>query len=766
MRFIAPSTATKSPQRRLQEGQAIVLIALLMLVLFAMLGLAIDSGRAYVDRRDLQAAVDAAALATGDWYENFSDLAGTSGYGAVPHGVKNFETDLHLYSGPDSGPGPYPCAAPPLGCPGWPYVGPLSNLRQDTYNVTYQGGAMTLTVQATNTQYNGYQFVYTVVHQLPLAFMQIFGGPTTATITATATSVVGNQRQSPALLTLSTANCATNLSGAGRLTVLGDTYSNGTVCTGALNLREAGNCYGAAGSACSAASYWCYNSTPGFIPYDPNATPPPGPPHPAGACAFGDVQGGPVVPAPSLPDPGYLAPGVPFYPGPAGMTGRGTYTEMTPGFYNGFFLSGPGCYFLDAGVYTWNGGYTSHGGMVSNELKPPDEALWNGPPGSTQQTTVNTFWGAGGCAGSFSVASAGVPGGQGMSHQGFAGNWGIELTSVRYDRYRDGTISGNPCFAAGCLRESAPSACHDASTVDLSNQGINVNINVNSPGAQYYNVYINPYGCVGDVGYLGGTGTRNDFSFVNTYPAPVLAAGAALTGGLAPGGWPCAAPGVTLCNINYNSIDNSPTVQTHACSSWARANKNCWAPEDETTPTCFSNCPPQPPVPQENAPFGLQYFANTGGDTANENYCQAALLSGGDPTQPCATAKITPGAVQFYMPVGSCVDQNAGGYTHVFSGEQYNWIVIYQVAGPLPIPPNVATCANPGNPNRMNGNALTQYIGTIYSPSADWIIQGADKSPLSGQVICSTATVTGAGQAGIDFNPNYAPAPPAARLIN
>jgi hypothetical protein len=98
----------------------------------------------------------------------------------------------------------------------------------------------------------------------------------------------------------------------------------------------------------------------------------------------------------------------------------------------------------------------------------------------------------------------------------------------------------------------------------------------------------------------------------------------------------------------------------------------------------------------------------------------------------------------------------------VFSGEQYNWIVIYQVAGPLPIPPNVATCA----PNRMNGNALTQYIGTIYSPSADWQIQGADKSPLSGQVICSTATVTGAGQAGIDFNPNYAPAPPAARLIN
>jgi hypothetical protein len=742
MRFIAPSTATKSPQRRLQEGQAIVLIALLMLVLFAMLGLAIDSGRAYVDRRDLQAAVDAAALATGDWYENYTDLAGTTGWGAVPHGTKVFENNLHLYSGATSN----LC----LPCPA--LVGALNNLTQNTYTVSYPN--LTLTIVATNTQYNGYQFVYTAVHYLPLAFMQIFGGPTTAMITATATSIVGNQRQTPALLTLSTALCATKLQGAGQLTVLGDTYSNGTVCTPVGSLHEAGNCYGAAGSQCSSATYYCYNSNPGFIPYDPNGAPPP--PHPPGACASGDILGGPVVPAPSLPDPGYLAPSVPFYAGPGVMIGHGSYTELTPGAYSGFFLSGPGCYFLDAGVYTWNGNYTSHGGMVSNELKPPDEGQWNGPTGSPAQTGVNTFWGAGGCAGSFSVAATPVGGGQGLQHQSGLGAWGVEVTSVRYDRFLDNSQSGNVCFAApGCMRESAPSACHEASTIDLSNQGINVSIPVNSPGAQYYNVYINPQGCVGDLGYIGGT--RSDFSFVNTFAAPV--AGSTLTGALAPGGWACPAAGVTICNISYNSV---LPATTHACSTWARANKNCWTPEDETPPTCFSNCPPQPAVPQENAQWGLQYFANTGGDTANENYCQAALTSGGDPAQPCAAAKITPGAVQFYFPVGSCVDQNASGYTHVFSGEQYNWIVIYQAAGPLPIPPNLATCA----PNRMNGNALTQYIGTIYSPSADWQIQGADKSPLSGQVICSTAVVTGAGQAGIDFNPNYAPAPPAARLIN
>src|SRR3989442_14553215 len=95
MRFIALSTRPKSRQRKLQEGQAIVLIALLLLVLFAMLGLAIDSGRAYVDRRDQQAAVDAAALAAGDWFENYADLAGST----IPQSVQGYQGDLRLYSG-------------------------------------------------------------------------------------------------------------------------------------------------------------------------------------------------------------------------------------------------------------------------------------------------------------------------------------------------------------------------------------------------------------------------------------------------------------------------------------------------------------------------------------------------------------------------------------------------------------------------------------------------------------------------------------------
>lgn len=100
-------------------------------------------------------------------------------------------------------------------------------------------------------------------------------------------------------------------------------------------------------------------------------------------------------------------------------------------------------------------------------------------------------------------------------------------------------------------------------------------------------------------------------------------------------------------------------------------------------------------------------------------------------------------------------DPNAQGATYVFAGEQYNWIVIYEQPG-APV-----TCSN-----TLNGGAATQYIGTIYTPSSDWKITGGDRSPLAGQVISWTATVSGGAAVGVDFNPNYSPAPPAARLIN
>ncbi len=730
MRFTEPNTRTSARKATLQGGQAIVLIALLILVLFGMLGLAIDSGRGYVDRRDQQTAVDAAALAAGDWWENIPDLNNT----VIPKSVALYESDLRIYNGWQTQ------------SHTWTNVGPQNNLPQDTYTYTFSGN-YTLTVVATDTQFNGYEFQYTSNHQLPLAFIQIFGGPLNVPIAATATAIVGNQRQTPALLTLSTGNCASDLTGSAQLTVLGDVYTNGTACLDA-NLHEAGNCYGAAGSNCSVAQYYCYNATPGFIPY-----PPP--------CQPGDTTGTAVVPAPTLPDPGYLAPSVGYYGLAQGYAqwNRGTWTEMYPGSYGNFHLSGgsASCAFMDPGVYVWTNSYKSDatGSLLSNELKAPREQDYTAP--GTTSTAGIQFWNmnSAGCAGDFSVGvTNGLPGALGLKHKSGAGNWGIELTSVRWDRFLDPTIGPDPCFAPpGCRRESAPSACVSAGTDDVSSAALDVHVLKNAPGAQYYNVYVNPNGC---------DGLQDNFAFVNRFvapgwidfggppafttgPYPNGGAGVILSNGT--GGYPCAAPGHTVCAINYSSL--SPTSLCFAQARFA----NCQTPDNEIGPQCFSSCPPPAGLlSQENGAFSLQYPPYTGGDVANENYCQVSPIPG-NPSSPCATAKITPGAVQFYFPNGSCFDQNAQGATYVYSGEQYNWISIYS-------PPS-NTCNN-----TMNGGASTQFIGTIYTPSANWSISGGDRSPLAGQVICYTATVAGGGSVGIDFNPNYSPAPPAARLIN
>jgi hypothetical protein len=744
-------TEEKAPKRSLQQGQAIVLIALLILVLFGMLGLAIDSGRAYVDRRDQQAAIDASALAAGDWYQNYFDL---NNY-AVPKAVALYQNNLHLYGG-------YASTSHTTA-----NVGVNNNLPQDTYTYNYSAG-YTLTIVATNNQFNGYQFVLTTTHTLPLAFIQVFGGSPSVSIQATASSIVGNQRQTPALLTLSTANCATNLSGAAQLTVLGDIYTNGTACVSA-NLHLAGNCYGAAGSQCSAAAYWCYNSSPGFIPYPP-------------ACIVGsgDTLGTGVVPAPSLNDPGYLAPSVSSYQTtqtPVGTGNRGTYSEMQPGVYASFFhLTGGGCYFLAPGVYSWNGGYQSdaNGSLLSNELKPPDEQLYS-DPGHTSLANPQ-FWNlnSAGCAGDFTLAMVSTPTGNGIAEKGpknKVNQWGVELTSVRYDTFADPAITPNPCFnSPGCARESAPSECQltPGSITNNGTTGLDINITKNAPGAQYYNVYLNVNGC---------DGLQGNFAYYGRYLAPGFkdAGGVPPASGLNPylGGTPPASPDGSALNpwpvptaitLGYTTLQpvNFATVMnfTHLgilytptqCSGLTRT-QGCLPTDNEKQPQCFQSCPVAPgTLSQENAKMTLQYAPNTGGDLTNENYCVVSPNPGVS-TAPCQGAQITPGAVQFYLPNGSCFTQNSTGATYVFSGKQYNWIAIYS--------PPANTCAN-----KLNGGSATQFIGTIYTPGAGWTINGGNRAPLAGQVICSTATISGGATVGIDFNPNYGPVPPAARLIN
>jgi hypothetical protein len=433
---------------------------------------------------------------------------------------------------------------------------------------------------------------------------------------------------------------------------------------------------------------------------------------------------------------------------------------MFPGQYGNFHLTGgsASCAFLSAGVYTWTAGYQSDasGSLLSNELKPPDEMNY-AAPGTVSPGGAFTpqFWNGNGaaCSGEFNVTTATVPSPNALKHLNQSGRWGIEVTSVRYDRFIDPTITPNSCYnSPGCFRESAPSACQEATTADVSNQGIVVNITRNAPGAQYYNVYTNPNGC---------DGVQDNFGFVNRYLAPgftdlggppVTATGpypsganAALVNGVL--GTACPVVTVTVCNITFSSFN--PV----RCNAQVR-NGQCRPPVPPIAPPCFQNCTPPPTgIAQGNAPSDLQYSPYKGGDMANENYCMDSATSGGATTAPCQGTQITPGAVQFYFPNNSCMTQNAQGASYVFGGKQYNWIVIFMA------PAN--TCAN-----TLNGGSSTQYIGTLYAPAATWTINGGNIAPLAGQVIVYSAKVAGGATVGIDFNPNYSPAPPAARLIN
>src|SRR5258708_24830286 len=101
-----------------------------------------------------------------------------------------------------------------------------ANLVYDQWIDTWAGGYQ-LTITATNTLFNGYQFEFDSTHQFPLAFMQIFGGPPNVTIVASAGSILRHPRQTPALLPPDSTpgDCGAGPIAHGRLTVRAGVYS-------------------------------------------------------------------------------------------------------------------------------------------------------------------------------------------------------------------------------------------------------------------------------------------------------------------------------------------------------------------------------------------------------------------------------------------------------------------------------------------------------------------------------------------------------------
>jgi len=650
---------------RFQRGQAIVLIAIMLAVVVGMAALAIDGSRAYALRRDLQAALDAAALAAGD------SLQQRGSYSTAEQAATTiFGADLRLYGAPTCSPG--------YGAPG---ASPL------TVTCTYSDGTV-LTQVVSALGAGGSRFTISASRSLVLQFARILTNGVTPRLAASASGTVNNLLYAPAVAALDQGGCggaggtAITLSGTGTQSVMGDVVSDGAISISGVTMRVTGDVYAR-----------CQSSVPGVVTacYPSGASTP---------CTYPDVAGA-TRSGYRLADPNFSPPSV-----LGGSQSTGSNAVLSPGVYaaNPNFNSGR-CWFLGGGAYEWLGGYTNSTDFVSNELKPPDEAQ----VGGNTVLSSHQFWDTGGfnCAGSFGLNTANDP--RNPVHNGL---WGVEVTSVRTDTY-----GGTPY-----QRESAPSMCRSVNTATRNDIVVQIS---NVPGATSYNVYLAPPsgGCNGPFGLAGNVPVSGTVANNLTSPCPIYLGGGCSLGN----------EQLTIDQV-YLGTGWAPNLLAAPGTSGAPP------PDPETAPL-------QSSLPNQNPGRG----AGAAGDRANENACQTAAG-----TFASCPAAITPGAVEFYVPSGGCMSLTGSGDNFVFSGYQYDWVVLYE-PGPGNGPAN--TCSNV-----LGAAGNSALIGFLYAPSAavslpsSWLFE----SDGMGGLLADTLTIT--GSPALAYDPDYAPVPPAARL--
>lgn len=652
---------------RHQTGQAIVLIAIMLAVVVGMAALAIDGSRAYALRRDLQAAVDAAALAAGD------NLQQTGSYVlAESAATGSFGANARLYNAPSCSPG---------------YAAPGASPR--TITCTYSDGTV-LTQVVTARGPAGAQFTITASRSLVLQFARILTNGTTPRLSAGASGSVNNMLYAPTIAALSQAGCggvpgtAISTTNGQTLTIVGDIVSSGAISI-LGSAQVTGDVYARCQSPVPNVTTLCYPSG--------NPTP----------CTYPDVAGV-TRSGYNFVDPNYPPPPIPG----GGLGLPGTNVVLTPGVYS----PDPGftthvCYFLPGGVYDWQAGYTNNSDFISNELKPPDEPNY----ANNTLLAAHQFWNTNGvnCAGSAQVTV--IPGPRDIP----PGYWSIVLTSTRTAMY-----GGLPY-----MRESAPSVCYVA---HISGSGQNIQIVVsNVPGATGYNIYAGPSGsCSGPFGLVARSlpvvGTPlND----NTVGCPAFSG--------------------TGCSLSFESIvlDGNDLGSPFAPNALAAPGVvGSYPPDGETAPLRLN-------LPNENA----NRAAPPHGDRANENQCDTT--AGALTTCP---GPITPGAIAYYIPSGGCLNDTSGGDNVIFSGYQYNWIVLYEPGAGHP-PAN--TCSN-----SFGAATDSAFVGLVYTPAAAISVVKATafRTDETGGLIAYTLTFGGQLPTIIGDPADYGPVPPGAKL--
>src|SRR5215472_1981457 len=152
--------------RRRQSGQAIVMVGLMIVVLVGFVGLAMDGGRAYLDRRSLQAGVDAAALAAAYNYMNTADPGQ-----AETAATNEYANNQRLYGSPT--------------CNGYGSLNVLCTFGDPTNQV--------LTIVMASHSIAGTTFTVTANHQVAVTMMQVVGVGANMSIGATATALARKQ---------------------------------------------------------------------------------------------------------------------------------------------------------------------------------------------------------------------------------------------------------------------------------------------------------------------------------------------------------------------------------------------------------------------------------------------------------------------------------------------------------------------------------------------------------------------------------------------
>ena len=686
---------------RTQRGQAIVLIGLIIVVLFGFAGLAIDGGRGYLDRRHVQSSVDAAALAAAYDYMTSKDVAHAEAAAST-----EYANNERLYIMP-------PCTQAGMS---------LSCAFGDPTNHA-------LTVAAVNHSIAGVTFTATASHQVGITLMQVLGYGATMTIGATATALARRTgTNGAAIQTLSPGNCngsgpSLTFQGNSTTSLTGDVWSNGSIFDNSA--AAGGTVNGNVVDVCGA----------------PPSLNTPSPWTVTGA----QVNGW------NMPDPGYLMPPI----NSSNRTWNATSGSVEqPGTYAvDPSLTGAGCYFLAGGVYDFKAGFSQNGGFVSNELRPPDEPNMaaagqpnmttlrsdltgarqtsiaiNALPGPVPQGSLVSLWG-GGQAQIFTVASD-------------AGTGATTLSINRQDVV--GTIPSGSELTVRALKQFWDMSRTCSSSFTVTPTG------TTGFGAGTFSVEVTAVRWEAN-GVPSCSGVSPTCYLRESAPSMCKTVTLGASGNVKVA--VTADPGATDFNV-YLAQNGSCTGLTycdHTNGSSSVTISSC--PTGQPSPPDWEALPLAAGLPNADPPAGTP----PRGDRANESHC-VDLTTGNNVVCPGAWV---PGAVTFYIPSGGCLDLHATGDVYIYSGYQFQRVVLF-LPGPEQSPqPNTCTT------NKVNGGAFTSLVGIFYMPAATVTINGGSQyqATIAGGVIAWTATITGNGNLAILADPSLRAWPSAVRLI-